>query len=615
MKSLNTRLWTGIPGGLLVVGTLALFWQTSSFPFLEFDDNLYVTSNLAVIRGIDSGVFVRALTTNLVGNWQPMTFLSHALDVSLFGLNAGGHHLTSVFFHALNALLVFFLARAMKAGVGASFFAAALFAFHPLRVESVVWISERKDVLCSFFFLLGSILYLRSRGAQNCRAYLLVAIAFLLGLLSKPMIVTFPAVLLLLDFWPLKRAGNSPSGPDNWTAWRKVIFQKLPLFLIALGFSVVAVVAQRDADAIRDLQSMPMGLRLQTAVVALAAYLGKFFWPAGLSPFYTHPMHWSPWLVAGCLALLLALTAAAIASRSSRPWWLVGWLWYLGMLVPVIGIVQIGDQWMADRYTYLPMLGLVLAAVIEGEHLARKGPGTRWMVTFCACAFVAASCVLTLRQIPVWKDSETLSSRAISKDGGHWSMRTNHAISLANAGDMAGALREFEAIATAFPQDSESLNNFGFALLQAGRPPDAIALLRRAVANNPASMSARVNLANAFLAIGRVPEAIEQLQVVAKKDPDDPAAYFRLATIYSGANGSRYVNPQLALDMARRCSALTPRKSAPTLEIQGVAFMLNGNPSEAKASFREAVRLARRDGDSTSEKRVTARLLQIEQAQ
>jgi Flp pilus assembly protein TadD len=559
---------------------LALYRPVADFAFLEFDDNLYITENLEVRRGLEPGVAGRAWRANLVGNWQPVTFLSHAIDVQLFGLEAGGHHGVNAAWHAANAVLLLLLARLLGLPVWPSLFLALLFAVHPLRVESVAWISERKDVLSTFFFLLTLIVYIFWTRRKSPWLYAAALVCFACGLMSKVMLVTLPFVLLLLDWWPLRR----PASPAAW--WR-LVGEKWPFFLLTAIFCVVAVVAQQQAGAMRDFTVLPLGVRGQTALVAYVAYLGKSFWPSDLSPFYVHPQTWPAWQVAGAAVVLAVLTTAAWLLRRRQPWWLVGWLWYLGTLVPVIGIVQIGDQWMADRYTYLPMIGLLAAAVVQVWQWTRGSKARGAWAAALATLAVTLLAAATHRHLPVWRDTASLSAAGMADGQGHWSMRTNEAVALAQAGQMPEALAAFEAIWNDHPQDAESASNLGFALLSTGQFPRAIEVLRRAVALDPADHAARVNLGQALLGAGRAGEALAEFEQVMSADPDDPAAY-AFAALAMAASA-----PEQALAWAVRAEELTPGPNLRALDARGTALAVLGRRDEAVTAWREAATAAR----------------------
>jgi Tfp pilus assembly protein PilF len=568
------------------IAVLMLYCQVGQFSFLEFDDNLYVTENLAVRRGFETGVLERAWRTNLAGNWQPVTFLSHALDVELFGLDAGAHHAVNIAWHTSNTILLLLLALLLGLPLGPSTVLALLFALHPLRIESVAWVAERKDLLSTFFFLSTVIAYLEWTRRKSAWLYAAALGLFALGLMSKVMLVTLPFVLLLLDWWPLQRSADSRA-----KAWARLVLEKWPFLLLTVVFCVVAVIAQQQAGAVRDLGAFPLGVRIETALVAYVAYLGKSLWPVDLSPFYVHPQSWPAWQVVGAAAILLTLTAAAWRLRKQQPWWLVGWLWYLGTLVPVIGIVQIGDQWMADRYTYIPMIGPVAAAVWQIWRFSKGGRVHAMLATVLALMAVAALALTSHRHLPVWRDTAALSAAGTQDGKAHWSMRTNQAIALAQAGKMPEAIVAFEAIWRDHPRDAESANNLGFALLSAGQIPRSVEILREAVALDPAYHAARVNLGKASLQIGRYPQALEQFELVMAADPQDPAAYAYAAVAIASQN------PDRALALAQRATKLTPGPNLIALDAAGMAHAAAGRPVQAAASWQAAAQAARQHGD------------------
>ena len=355
--------------------TFFLYSSVSNFELLKLDDVSYVTANLNVQRGFTAATVAEAFSKPVAGNWQPVTVLSHMLDCSLFGVKAGPHHLVNVGFHVINAILLVWLVCRWTGKLLPALLLGALFALHPLRVESVAWISERKDVLSTMFWLLGLGIYTSWVRRRRLGNYLLLTLCLSLGLFSKAMLVTFPFTLLLLDVWPLRRIEfpNRFSDSGFWRSGRQLVREKLPLFAITAAFCLVALTAQRSAGAVAGFDALPLGVRLQTAVVAYVGYLGKFLWPVNLACIYPHPGAWPWWIVLGSCALLLAVTGFSIAMIRTRPWWFFGWFWYLGTLVPVIGLVQIGDQWMADRYTYVPLIGPVLALVWELDRLVEPG--------------------------------------------------------------------------------------------------------------------------------------------------------------------------------------------------------------------------------------------------
>lgn len=564
--------------------TAGVFWQSTGFEFLDFDDDVYVTQNLAVRRGWEASTLCLAVTERIAGNWQPLTFLSHASDVEFFGLNPAGHHATSIILHAINACLVVVLGIRLGLGVWVAGFCALLFSLHPLRVESVAWVAERKDVLCATFFLTGLLAYLRYAARPSHWWYALTCGLFVLGLMAKPMVITFPVVLLLLDVWPLQRINLGP----GWfkTASRAVV-EKLPLFGISAVLALVTIMTQSEAGAVRNTDQVPVDTRIQTAVVASAAYIEKSVWPTRLSPLYTHPQKWGIGTVACSLGFFAGISLAAVVLfLRGRYWWLVGWLWFLMMILPVVGIIQVGDQWMADRYTYLPMLFLVLALGFECTGFVQ---GQRWRAvtaSLAASAVVVVLVWLTLHQLPYWKDGGAISARAIAMGGDHWTMRTNQAIAHSRSGDLQAALKEFEAIYRDFPYNPEGVNNLAFCLLSMGRPGDAIPYFQEAVKIKPQYHRARVNLGDALLAQGNTREALECYEHVIAADPGDPGAYIKAARIRWEVPGLRDVHA--ARSLSSMALQRSPQPSITALELLGLASADLGDIEEAADAFNRA---------------------------
>jgi protein O-mannosyl-transferase len=399
---------------LLALATFAVYSRTLRNPFVDFDDPGYVTQNQNVRQGLSTATLRWAMTSTAQANWHPLTWLSHALDCQLFGLNPVGHHLTSVLFHVLNVELVFWVLLQLTGARWRSWLVAALFALHPINVESVAWIAERKNVLCMFFFLLTLSAYGWYARKPNARRYLLVPGLFVLGLAAKPMVVTLPFVLLLLDFWPLQRVLRWTPAPQTLSLslpqaplWRLVL-EKLPLLALSAASSWVTLVAQRHAMA----TDLPAVVRLANAITTYVAYLGKMLWPAHLSVFYPYNDRGIPWWqVLLCLLFLAGVSAAVLRARS-RPYLAVGWFWFLGTLVPVIGLIQVGEQEMADRYAYLPLLGIFVMLVWAGAELVQS---RRWNLRVCAAAaglVLAALWLLTWQQIGIWHSNYDLFTHA-----------------------------------------------------------------------------------------------------------------------------------------------------------------------------------------------------------
>ena len=357
----------------LVISILCIYWQVRHFSFVNYDDPQYVTANYAVQAGLAFENIRWAFTAVHANNWHPLTWLSHMLDCQIYGLDPGRHHLTNVLFHILNTLLLFLVFKKMTGALWKSAFVAALFALHPLHVESVVWVAERKDVLSTFFFMLTLWSYTRYVERTNLYNYLMVLLFFMLGLMTKPMLVTLPFVFLLLDYWPLQRFcfGSSDSNGQRSFYWG-LVWEKMPLFILSSASSVVTYLVQKSSGAVNSLAAIPFHVRIANALLSYVSYIEKMLWPEHLAVLYPYPNVILPWKIV-CAGLLLMMISVFIFRRlRSKPYLAVGWLWYLGTLVPVIGIVQVGAQAMADRYTYVPLIGIFFIAAWGGADLVTK---------------------------------------------------------------------------------------------------------------------------------------------------------------------------------------------------------------------------------------------------
>ena len=489
---------------LLVVCTLAIYNQVNHFPFLNYDDDRYVYENLHVRQGLTWSTISWALRSTDEANWHPLTWMSHALDCSLFRLNPSGHHLSSVLLHAMNGVLLFLLLWRATRKLAHSFFVAALFALHPLNVESVAWVAERKNVLSTMFFLLTLGAYGWYALKPGWKRYLAVVALFAAGLASKPMLVTLPFVLLLLDYWPLGRI-QGWSKPSNILAVRQLVpgslaLEKLPLLLLAGASAAITVYAQRASGAVITSQ-FPLGVRLQNAIYSYASYVWKTVWPVGLAPLYPHPGHsLAMWKIGVAAVFLVAITTLTLKLRS-RGYLMAGWLWFLGTLVPVIGVLQVGNQAMADRYAYIPLIGIfVMIAWGVADLVESKKLGMAWWAAPAMCALVALT-LATYAQIGYWRSSVDLWTHTIQV--------TQH---------------NFVA------EDS-----LGTALVQAGRPDEAYPHFVQSTQEEPAYPAARLNVGAYLYQHGRQAEAIPQYRLAASLATDArlrATAYANLGTAY-----------------------------------------------------------------------------------
>ena len=580
--------------GALAVALLALavFARTIENGFVHYDDPTYVTENPEVTAGL-TGEGVRwAFTASHASNWHPLTWLSHMLDCELFGLQAGGHHATNVVLHALAAALLFLALALMTREVRASLFVAALFAVHPLRVESVAWVAERKDVLSAFFWMLtlfAYALYVRRPGAGR---YLAVVAAFALGLLAKSMLVTLPLVLLLVDVWPLGRHGVPA------VAWRRLVLEKVPLLALAVAVGVGTVLAQRAGGAVGALDTISLGARLANALVSGVAYLWMTVWPSGLAVFYPHPAVVRageamaltvPAIGAG--VLLLALTVLAIEKRRAAPWAVTGWLWYLITLLPVVGILQVGMQARADRYSYLPTVGVYVAAVWGVLHVARAHPTLRRALPAVAGVVLAACALVSWRQIGFWHDSEALFARAVAVTERNYIAMLNLGNALSERGEVDEAAGLYEEALALYPPLVQariglaSIHNLrGANLEEAGDPDGALAAYREAIRVLPDYVAAHRNAGFLLVQRGDLPAAKHEFEEVLRLAPADADAHNNL-----GVTLQRLGDPAGAARHYRQ--ALAAGQSSPSTA-NSLAWILATCPLPTVRNGPEAVRLA-----------------------
>jgi protein O-mannosyl-transferase len=504
---------------VLAAITFAVFGQTLRFGFVEYDDNGYVYENPVVVRGLTLKGIVWALTYGKIGHWHPLTWVTHMADCQAYGLWAGGHHLTNVALHAVAVVLLFLVLREMTGSLWRSAFVAAVFAIHPLRVESVAWIAERKDVLSGVFFMLTLWTYARyarqpSRG--RCAA---VAVWYGLGLLCKNMLVTLPLVLLLLDWWPLGRMSRA--------SLSRLVKEKIPLFLLSLGSCVAtALVPEKVLASDR----LPFLERAGNAVVSYGLYLRQMVYPARLAIPYLYPPNGLPfWKVGLALVLLAAISFSVWACRKGRPYLLVGWLWYLGMLVPVIGFIQISYYARADRYTYLPGIGLVLAGTWAVGDWSMGWKQRRTVLGCLMTAVIGALMVCAWIQTGYWKDSETLWTHTLACTTGNSVALNNLGLLLYHQGRLDEAIAHYQKALQINPDNAEAHINLGTDLLKKGRVDEAIAQYQMGAKIKPDFAEAHYNLGNALLQKGSVSEAITQYQTALQINPDNADAHNDLA--------------------------------------------------------------------------------------
>jgi Flp pilus assembly protein TadD len=526
----------------LFVGTFLLYLPSLFNDFVDFDDPYYVTENPVVRQGLTADGVRWAFTTNHFSNWLPVTWLSHMLDVQLWGLHPAGHHATSNLLHALNAALLFAFLRRATGAWRRPLIAAALFAAHPLRVESVSWIAERKDVLAATFFLLVLIAYVRyARGPRRRWTWFALAVVFdALGLMSKTMLVTVPGVLLLLDYWPLRRwtalPPDAPDGPSDFPrrSAGRLVAETLPFAALSAIASLWTYRLQQEGGAMRAGEAFTPGQRLANAFVSVPRYLEKLVHPVDLSAFYPHPGTWPAWQVIGSVALVAGLCAAAFAWRRRAPWAAVGWFWFLGMLVPVSGVVQVGAQSMADRYMYLPSIGLTVA-VVWGLHVALgRVAAARRLATPVVAGVVAVLCAATLLQQRYWASTLDLFEHALIVDERNALAHEMVGTVYQAGGDDARAVEHLERAVELAPNRWEALNNEGLSLYRLGRTDEAIVRARRATEVMPDAPSPRLILSAALEQKGDYAAAAAEAGEAVRLSPQDSNAHALLGAALAG---------------------------------------------------------------------------------
>ena len=572
----------------LVLLTLIVYRPALTYGFVNFDDGLYVSNNRHVQQGLTWQGFVWAWQANVASNWHPLTLLSHMLDCELFGMNASGHHLTSLLLHLANVWLLFEVLRRMTreyaGALGASAFVAALFGIHPTHVESVAWIAERKDVLSGFFFLLTLVAWHRWVQGPTRRGYLAALLFGACGLLSKPMVVTLPCVLLLLDVWPLGRlrVGDIRSVRELWAGLRPLLVEKIPFFVLSIASSAVTIFTQQGSLA--TFEAVSLGRRIGNALVSYVAYLGKTFWPAKLAAFYPFPPSIPLWKVLAAGVLLVAITALALWRLRRQPYLAVGWLWFFGMLVPVIGLVQVGRQAMADRYLYLPSIGLFLAVA---WWVAELTSGRRRLRAVCAggaLAVVAALSISAQTQVGTWKDSLTLFRHAIAVTENNYLAHLNVAVELSREMKEEEALRHFREVLRIQPNLADAHAALATGFRRWGRPAEALPYARRAVQLKPERARFHHTLAIILEDLGRKDEAIAALRKAVERNPRLADAQYGLGLLLQeeGRTDEALQHYRAALEANPGLAGLY----APTATLHAQ----RGELAEAVRLYQEAVR-------------------------
>lgn len=514
----------------LVITILAVYIQTGNHQFLNLDDNAYVTDNPHIAGGMTGENIVRAFTAVDRSNWHPLTWLSHLADVQLYGMNPRGHHLTSVAIHTLSALILFILLVRLTDRLWQSLFVAALFALHPLHVESVAWIAERKDVLSAFFWFLTLLAYSEYAAKQKPVLYILALLSFVLGLMSKPMLVTLPLIMLLLDFWPLDRY-RLEAGQGAHTSFSRIatlIKEKIPFFICSVLSCFITIYAQHKGGAIAGLAAVPFQLRCENALTAYLKYLGKTIWPVDLAIYYPISLSIPLWQVIGSFSILLMISVAAIRSRSGHPYFAVGWFWFMVTLVPVIGLIQVGGQSMADRYSYIPLTGLFIIAAWGVPTLAGNIPYRHVILALLTGIVIITSTALTWKQLGYWRNNISLYQHTLEITTGNYLIHNNLGIALQNEGQLDAAIREYQKALRIFPNYPNAHYNLGMVFQNKGYLDAAISEYRMALWLTPYDVDAHINLGLVFQTRSELDAAIYEYNEALRIDPNHQNARFNL---------------------------------------------------------------------------------------
>jgi protein O-mannosyl-transferase len=554
----------------LAVVTFAVYLPVRNHGFVYYDDDVYVTNNTEVKSGLSWQGIKWAFTTGHGSNWHPLTWLSLMLDCEFFGVKPGPMHLVNVFFHVANTILLFILLNRMTKGVWQSAFIAGLFALHPLHVESVAWVAERKDVLSTLFWLLTMLAYVRYAERPSAGRYIATLFLFAMGLLAKPMLVTLPFVLLLLDYWPLDRF----YGPKF--SIRGLLLEKLPLLILSIVSSVVTFIFQQRGGAVADSNRLLLDERVINAIVSYLTYIGKMIWPTQLAVLYPHPVNTIPVsrvVIYG--TILVLITIFFVCYRRRHKYLLVGWLWYMGTLVPVIGIVQVGSQAMADRYTYIPLIGIFIIIAFGVTELLQKIPSRKIILSVIAGISLAACTVVTSHQLKYWKDNLTLFEHTLAVTEGNYLMHNNFANVLSGLGRQAEAASHLAEALRFLPDSPEIHNNYGNILRETGKFDQAIEQYKIAIKLNPDFTLAYYNLGLALAANGDYEGAIEQYRLYAGTSLDIADFHHGL-----GAQLAKESKAGDAVSQFQKALIVKP-DSAEVLSNFGYALAQSGKPREA----------------------------------
>jgi tetratricopeptide (TPR) repeat protein len=580
------------------IGLAALSWlifgQTFWHDFINYDDPRYVYENTKITGRLSISGIAWAFTHIHSMNWHPLTTISHMLDCQLYGLKAGWHHFTNVLLHSVAVVLLFLVLLQMTGGpsrngsIWRSAFVAAVFAIHPLRVESVAWIAERKDVLSGVFFMLTVLAYVYYARLPRISLYLVVLLVFACGLMSKPMLVTLPFVLLLLDYWPLDRIKGQ--------VWKRVL-EKIPLISLSAVSSIATFLAQKGAVGYTE--ELPILERLNNAVISYVLYIWQMLWPVNLAVFYPHPENRLPlWEIISSLFLLICVTAVAITLRKQLPYLITGWLWYLGMLVPVIGLVQVGWQGRADRYTYLPQIGLYIAATWTVADLTTLWRHQRIILSAAALLTIVVLSRRAWVQTRYWRDSETLFKHALAVTTNNDVAENNLGIVYLRQGNLDEAISLLQAAVDLRPDNSPAHENLAKALLQKGKVTDALIHYRKLLELQPDNIEVHNIVGTVLIQQGRIREGVEEWQKILEIQPDNGNAMSNLAWVLATSPDDSLRDGAKAVQLAEQAMRISGRRIPVLFRTLAAAYAERGQFSEAIQTAQQGIELANTQGNS-----------------
>jgi tetratricopeptide (TPR) repeat protein len=593
----TNRRWLTIGACIfLAVLTWIVFGQTLGHDFVNYDDPKYVYENTKITSGLSISGIGWAFTHIHSENWHPLTTISHMLDCQLYGLKAGVHHFTKALLHAIAVILLFLTLQHMTGAFWRSAFVAAVFAIHPLHVESVAWIAERKDVLSGVFFMLTLLAYVNYVRAPSVTRYLTVVLVFAFGLMSKPMLVTLPCVLLLLDYWPLKRIRGQTSEIRRQENLLMLVAEKIPLIVLSAISSAITFLAQRYA--IGWTEQLPIRWRINNALATYVAYIWQMFWPANLAVFYPHSENRLPlWEIVLALAILIGITTAALALRKKRPYFIIGWLWYVGMLVPVIGLVQVGWQGRADRYTYLPQIGLYILITWAVADFTASWRRQREILSVGAVIIIGVLGWRAWIQTSYWRDSETLFNHALAVTANNDVAQNNLGIVLLQKGKLDEAISRLQTAVDLRPENAPAHNNLAKALLQKDQVADAMVHYRKLLEIQPENVETRNILGTVLIQQRRTREAIEQWREALAIQPENGNAMSNLAWVFAASPDDSVRDGARAVELAEKALRISGGKIPMIFRTLAAAYAENRRFGEAIETAQRGIALANSQGN------------------